>query len=919
MIRRALLLAFTVLFSAGQTHAQSAGSWPMFRGNAAHHGRSTSVGPELPSIRWTHPLRRSSYSSPAVGPDGTIYVGSADALYAISPDGQLRWSAPLDDFSISSPAVGRTMVYSGSTSGTLYAFALETGLLQWSFATGDEIWSSPTLGPDGTVYVTSSDNTVYAIDASEGAELWRYVLTTDLFSSPALSGGVLCAVDQDGAGVLLNVQDGSLRRAFLLQTEVVSSPAFGPNGLVVAASTGGVLYGIDAESGGERWQASLGGEIVSSPAMGINGTVYIGSSSGSLFAVNAADGTVRWSTQLGDEIYGSPLLDAANRLYVGTIDSERTRGSLTAVDAVDGSILWSLPAESPVWSSAAITGSGTLYIATAGDDELPGELLAIELTDVGVDPAEEPVAGTAFDVAVTTSSSFTPTSGTLFYRRGGERNYEAVDVAPQGDGFLAVVPAPYVTERGLEYHLSMSDGEVTRTYPATNPAGRPIVQRVRVPNAQLPISLLPRRYHMVSVPLEAETRNPSDVLTDDYGPYNPTVWRLFRWSGEDYAEFPDLDASFAPGTAFFLAHRSGAPFDVAGRSVDTSEPAVVTLEPGWNQVAVPFAFPVYWESISTADPSRSNDVREIAFYDGVEMIQNVDDFNPLQPWAGYFIRNASPQPLDILFPNEEGIESRQDEVAARMASSAGRQTADYELRLEAVGLSDNLRDTQNWVGFRADATDREDDLDLREAPPFGEHVRLSVVESEARFARSYRSPSGVGGAWSFELSASPSAEQTIEVQLTEVGQLPAHFQIVVIDEDRDRTVGLIEKRFRIDVTSGTRHLTVAIGTTEYTSSYLRDVAPHATAFFLDGAFPNPFRNSTSIRYGIEHAADVLLEVFDVMGRRIATLTDGSHDAGRYEIEWSGVDSAGRPVANGVYFYRLRAGDRIATRQAVLSR
>ena len=90
------------------------------------HGRS-SAGAPLPcnaSRLWSFTTGDVVESSPAVGDDGTVYVGSWDSkLYAVTPEGQLKWS----------------------------------------FATGDQVYSSPAVGDDGTVYVGSFDHKLYAV------------------------------------------------------------------------------------------------------------------------------------------------------------------------------------------------------------------------------------------------------------------------------------------------------------------------------------------------------------------------------------------------------------------------------------------------------------------------------------------------------------------------------------------------------------------------------------------------------------------------------------------------------------------------------------------------------------------------------------------------------------------------------------
>lgn len=69
-------------------------------------------------------------------------------------------------------------------------------------------------------------------------------------------------------------------------------------------------------------------------------------------------------------------------------------------------------------------------------------------------------------------------------------------------------------------------------------------------------------------------------------------------------------------------------------------------------------------------------------------------------------------------------------------------------------------------------------------------------------------------------------------------------------------------------------------------------------------YPNPFNPQTNIYFQLPSKSAVSLDVFDVLGRRIATLIDRVMDAGGYTITWNGIDSAGRPASSGIYFYRL---------------
>ena len=90
------------------------------------------------------------------------------------------------------------------------------------------------------------------------------------------------------------------------------------------------------------------------------------------------------------------------------------------------------------------------------------------------------------------------------------------------------------------------------------------------------------------------------------------------------------------------------------------------------------------------------------------------------------------------------------------------------------------------------------------------------------------------------------------------------------------------------------------------------------AWTLGQNYPNPFNPSTLIPYQVPTAGRVRLEVFNVLGQRVATLVDEEQSAGVHTAVWNATDAAGRAVSAGVYFYRLSsAGQPTLTRRMVL--
>ena len=89
------------------------------------------------------------------------------------------------------------------------------------------------------------------------------------------------------------------------------------------------------------------------------------------------------------------------------------------------------------------------------------------------------------------------------------------------------------------------------------------------------------------------------------------------------------------------------------------------------------------------------------------------------------------------------------------------------------------------------------------------------------------------------------------------------------------------------------------------------------AFALTQNYPNPFNAATTIEFQLATPAAVELTLYDAIGQKIRTLVARHLAAGYYRTQWNGRNDAGHTVASGVYFYRLRAGGYLATKQLTL--
>ena len=105
-IRYCLPVVFFLLVTENTSFPDTVSPWPMFRHDPQHTGSSSYAGSKEGILKWCFRTNGEVNSSPAIGEDGTIYVGSLDgSIYAVTPDGKLKWNYSLDDRVYSSPAL----------------------------------------------------------------------------------------------------------------------------------------------------------------------------------------------------------------------------------------------------------------------------------------------------------------------------------------------------------------------------------------------------------------------------------------------------------------------------------------------------------------------------------------------------------------------------------------------------------------------------------------------------------------------------------------------------------------------------------------------------------------------------------------------------------------------------------------------
>lgn len=93
--------------------------------------------------------------------------------------------------------------------------------------------------------------------------------------------------------------------------------------------------------------------------------------------------------------------------------------------------------------------------------------------------------------------------------------------------------------------------------------------------------------------------------------------------------------------------------------------------------------------------------------------------------------------------------------------------------------------------------------------------------------------------------------------------------------------------------------------TSVTEEELQSIIP--TDFCLYQNYPNPFNATTVIPFDLPHSSYVVLEIYNLMGKKVRTLLADQKPAGHFEVQWDGTDELNQSVASGVYFCSLKIG------------
>ncbi len=317
------LAAYAVL-EAPVSEGEKTFAWPVYRQNLARTGRTDVIGPVTNNVKFVHSIPVGNW-----GVYGGMVVDSkdrvifhTDSLYCLEPDGSLAWSYPINGNSYTTPSVGPDdSIYVGNSESQLFHIDKNGELLWMQEYDYYVIDGSITVQEDGTIIFGTWHDPLVKVD-SMGNEIWTFE-TGGLCipGGPAIGDDdtIYIATHDDHVYAVSQVGN-QIWMTNCGNSDMCAPPALGPLGIYVG-SMSGRMYCLNY-NGSIKWykQVSTGGGIHDAVAIGDDGNIYFGCRDGSVYCMAQAAATVIWEFETSHEIFAtSPVLDGADHIYIGNV------------------------------------------------------------------------------------------------------------------------------------------------------------------------------------------------------------------------------------------------------------------------------------------------------------------------------------------------------------------------------------------------------------------------------------------------------------------------------------------------------------------------------------------------------------------------------------------------------------------------
>ncbi len=410
-------------------------------------------------------------------------------------------------------------------------------------------------------------------------------------------------------------------------------------------------------------------------------------------------------------------------------------------------------------------------------------------------------------------------------------------------------------------------------------------------------------YRIIALPLDLNAKTVNDVFSDEtsLGTLDKTKWRIYHYTGGSNQEMTG-SSQIKPGEGYWFIAAGGNSFDTGkGNTVGSmASPVTTPVVAGWNQIGNPYTFNVSVDSIINAPDNAPLTLSKLSFktYAG----SFTTSPNQLDKYQGAFMMVGGTGG-DLTFPAEKSTGLPGNGRTKGPEITQNKNPLSQENWEVMLNLSDS-KQSLNFGGFgmhpQASATfDRWDDFTV---PRFLEYLELD--HAKKLYGIHYTKdmvPTAGNYEWTFDVES--SQEGTIEMNWdnTYFGENDKH--LILWDVRQQIPNNMREQnKYTIDPSVGTS-FKVFFGDKDYVKE---KALPDRMVFH--SVFPNPSDGKFTFAFSTTGQPEdkwVSLDVVDILGRKVRTITEGDYAPGYHEVSWDAVDSSGSPLAGGIYLTRLK--------------
>ena len=411
----------------------------------------------------------------------------------------------------------------------------------------------------------------------------------------------------------------------------------------------------------------------------------------------------------------------------------------------------------------------------------------------------------------------------------------------------------------------------------------------------------PANYELVALPGAADV-DVAETVSGDVG----TNWRAFLEVGasdgdgeaglQDYA---DEAFSFEAGNGVWVLAQEGWSFEGTIPSVNASDGTPsIGLQGGWNVISNPLREDLSWDGVQSANGLSDVGLFRWAGEDGFEQVDTLE--SAANNGEAYYVLNEAG--LDSLDLTAGSGSSSTLAESSESTEKSGPRVVDVSATSEASEVTSTVA-----VGLDRSA---EESTSFRAPPAHFGGTALRVQSGDP--AKSYKRMISAtdAGMTTFDLSLQASPGASVEVSASDLPK-ESDFGVVLIKQDGETTHDLRAgpATVTVDQENGLAELKVQVGSAE---EIAQETTPDKTR--LRANYPNPFSQQTTVEYALAEQSEVSVRVYNVLGQQVATLVQGTQQAGTHQVEWDG-----NQLSSGKYFVRMEAGGKTDTKQITVVR